>query len=211
MTCRGIRPDGNQCTCPDEYTSSETGLCASCGAPGSTALVPVGSTEMMADPEVAALYDGLQPKAQQFIRAYVETLSIDAGAEAAGVHRNSHYYWLKNTPGYREVFDVAIRQVKDRWNRHLTEKTMNGLKEVMYDSEGNVKHTRIREDAALLKMKMMAVDPDTYNPEKSTGSNVTIVVKQVKEGGWGSEEDQVTREEVGRIEVASVDENGTDE
>ena len=109
MTCRGIRPDGNQCICPDEYTSS--GLCASCAAPESTALVPVGSTEMMADPEVAALYDGLQPKAQQFLRAFVETLSIDAGAEAAGVHRNSHYYWLKNTPGYREVFDVAIREV----------------------------------------------------------------------------------------------------
>ena len=95
MTCKGIRPDGNQCTCPDEYTRS--GLCASCAAPGSTALVPVGSTDMMADPEVAALYEALPPKAQQFIKAYVETLSIDAGAEAADVHRNSHYYWKKNT------------------------------------------------------------------------------------------------------------------
>ena len=143
MACKGILPDGNQCDAPDQYVDPATGLCGSCGAPASTALVPVGSTEMMADPEVAALYDALQPKAQQFLRAFVETLSIDAGAEAAGVHRNSHYYWKKKTPGYREVFDVAIREVKDRWNRHLTEKTMNGLKEVMYDSEGNVKHTRM--------------------------------------------------------------------
>ena len=209
MTCRGIRPNGNQCTMPDESTDPATGLCGSCGAPESTALVPVGSTDMMADPEVAAFYEALQPKAQQFLRAYVETLSIDAGAEAAGVHRNSHYYWKKNTPGYGEVFEVAEREVKDRWNRHFADKTMNGLKEVMYDSEGNVKHTRIREDAALLKMKMMAVDPETYNPEKSTGSNVTIVVTQVKEGGWGSEEDQVPRE-VGRVEVASVDDDEGD-
>ena len=65
MTCRGIRPNGNQCDAPEQYVSSETGLCGSCGAPESTALVPVGSTDMMADPEVDALYEALPLKAQR--------------------------------------------------------------------------------------------------------------------------------------------------
>ena len=68
-----------------QYISSETGLCGSCGAPEGTALVPVGSTDMMADPEVAALHGELPPKAQALIRGYVETLTLDAGAEAVGV------------------------------------------------------------------------------------------------------------------------------
>ena len=32
MTCRGVRPDGGQCMCPEEYLDQSTGLCASCAA-----------------------------------------------------------------------------------------------------------------------------------------------------------------------------------
>ena len=105
MTCKGIRPDGNQCTCPDEYTRS--GLCASCAAPETTALVPVGSTGLMADPAVDVLYAALQPHMREFIKAYMETLTMVEAAEVVGVSRQSHYYWAANTPGYRDVFEVA--------------------------------------------------------------------------------------------------------
>ena len=164
----------------------------------------------MADPKVDVLYAALQPHMREFIKAYMETLTIVEAAEVVGVSRQSHYYWSKHAPGYREVFEVAELEVRDQWRRIYADRTKTGLTERTFDADGNLKHTRIREDAALLKMQMMAVDPDTYNPEKSTGSNVTIVVTQVKEGGWGSEEDQVPRE-VGRIDVASVDEDETDE
>ena len=52
----------------------------------------------------------------------------------------------------------------------------------MYDADGNLKHRRIRQDASLLKMQLMAVDPDTFSPERSKHSNVNIVVVQNKEG-----------------------------
>lgn len=189
MACKGIRPDGNQCTCADEFTDPKTGLCASCAAPESTALVPVGSTDLMADPEVGALYEALPPKAKQFIRAYVETFTIDKGAQAAGIHRNSHYYWKKHTHGYLEVFEVADREVNDRLDSYLVDKTMDGLREVMYDADGNLRHTRIREDAGLIKMLLASKNPETYNPEKSTGGNVTIVLKHVQEG-WTDEDER---------------------
>ena len=171
-----------KCDAPDEYVNPATGLCGSCGAPESTALVSVGSTDLMADPEVDALYTALQPHMREFLKAYMETLTIVEAAEVVGVSRQSHYYWVSNTPGYREVFEVAELEVRDQWRRIYADRTKTGLTERTYDADGNLKHTRIREDAALLKMQMMAVDPETYNPERSKDSNANIVIVQSKEG-----------------------------
>ena len=80
------------------------------------------------------------------------------------------------------MFEVAELEVRDQWRRIYADRTKTGLTERTYDADGNLKHTRIREDAALLKMQMMAVDPETYNPERSKDTNVSIVVVQSKEG-----------------------------
>ena len=167
---------------PDEYLNPGTGLCGSCGAPESAPLVPVGSTDLMADPEVDMLYAALQPHMREFIKAYMETLTIVEAAEVVGISRQSHYYWTEHVPGYREVFEVAELEVRDQWRRIYADRTKKGLTERTYDADGNLKHTRIREDASLLKMQMMAVDPETYNPERSKDTNVNIVVVQNKEG-----------------------------
>ena len=181
MACRGVLPDGNQCDAADRHTDPATGLCGACGAPESKALVPVGSTGLMADPGLDVLCRELPPKAHEFLKAYVETLTIDEGSEVAGISRQSHYYWKKNVPGYREVFEVAQCEVKDRWRRIYSDKTKNGLTERMYDADGNLKHTRIREDAGLLKAQLIAVDPDTYSPDRSKNSDVIITIVQNQE------------------------------
>ena len=108
MTCKGIRPDGTQCTCPDEYTRS--GSCASCAAPESTALVPVGSTDLTTDEDVDMLHAGLQPHAREFLRAYVKALTIVDAADVVGIARSTHYKWMKNMPGYPEAFEHAQRE-----------------------------------------------------------------------------------------------------
>ncbi len=130
------------------------------------------------------MYQALQPHAREFIIAYMETLTIVEAAEVVGVSRQSHYYWLENAPGYRDVFEVAELEVRDQWRRIYADRTKTGLTERTYDADGNLKHTRIREDAALLKMQMMAVDPEMYNPERRNDTNVIINVVQAKEGGW---------------------------
>ncbi len=115
MICKGVRPDGTPCNATDGYVSSETGLCRTCAAPECTALVPVAETVLMADPAVTTLYEALPPKAQVFLRAYMEDTTILGAADACGNSRTSHYYWLEHTPGYREVFEVAKRVVVDHW------------------------------------------------------------------------------------------------
>ena len=157
-------------------------MCTLWGTQETTALVPVGSTGLMADPEMDVLYQALQPHMRDFIKAYMETLTIVEAAGVVGISRQSHYYWTEHVPGYREVFEVAELEVRDQWRRIYADRTKAGLTERTYDADGNLKHTRIREDAALLKMQMMAVDPDMYNAERRKDSNVTIVVVQSREG-----------------------------
>ena len=167
---------------PEQYVNSETGLCASCGAPESTALVSVGATDVTTDEDVDMLYTGLHPHAREFLRAYVKTLTIVDAAEVVGIARSTHYAWLKNVPGYPEAFEYAQREAKDQWHAILKDRVDNGLEERLYDADGNLKHRRIRQDASLLKMQMIAVDPETFVPERNNNANVIINVVQAKEG-----------------------------
>ena len=181
MACNGIRPDGGQCDAPDQYLDPATGFCGACGASESKALVPVGSTGLTTDDERDMLYAGLQPHAREFLRAFVETLTIADAADLVGIARSTHYKWLKNMPGYHEAFEYAQREAKDQWHAILKDRVDNGLEEKLYDADGNLRHRRIRQDASLLKMQMMAVDPDTFNPERRRDSNVVINVIQNQE------------------------------
>ena len=168
-----------KCDAPDEYVNPTTGLCPECR---STALVPVGSMELLVDEERDMLDARLQPHAREFLRAFVKTLTIADAADVVGIARSTHYKWLKKMPGYPEAFEHAQREAKDQWHVILKDRVDNGLEELMYDADGNLKYRRIRQDASLLKMQMMAVDPETYNPERRNDTNVIINVVQSKEG-----------------------------
>ena len=123
----------------------------------------------------------LPPRARNFLRAYIETRTIKEAAEIVGMHRTTHNYWLKTLDGYPEAFAIAHQLVADYWNWFLDERVEKGLREQVFDADGNLKHTRFREDASLLKMRLMAVDPDTYNPERRKDSDVIINVIQNQE------------------------------
>ena len=190
MTCKGIRVDGNHCTMPDESTDPKTGLCGFCGAPQSTALVLMGETGLTADPEVDAKYRGLPPKAQAFIRGFVETRRIGEASKVAGVNRNLYRYWLKNVPNFSEVFEVARLDVVDQWRDVYADLAENGLKEWTYDEDGKLKQTRIRQDAATAKAQLMSIDPD-FAPDRDKGTGIiTIILNHTNEGGWTEEDVQ---------------------
>ena len=76
---------------------------------------------------------------------------------------------------------VAKLDVRDQWRRIYANRTEKGLTERTYDADGNLKQTRIREDAGLLKAQMMAVD-DEFGPDRGKDSQVNIVVVQSREG-----------------------------
>ena len=113
-----------------------------------------------------------------------------------GVDRGAHRHWKKTVPAFEEAFEIALQDVRDQEFDLLGQDNEpgGGLKEVMYNGDGEIKYTRFRQSEGLRKMRLQALDPDRYNPEKSTDSAVTIILQSVKEGGWGNEEDQQPRE-----------------
>ena len=185
MTCKGVLLSGDECDAEDRHTDPATGLCGSCAAPKSMALVHVGGTTLLADPEIDAKYRGLPPRAQAFLTAYIGTLGKIADASrVAGVSRNMHRYWLRTVPDYPAVFEVAELDVKDQWADLYADVTENGLKEHTFDGDGNLKQLRVRQDAGLLKAKMQSVDPD-FAPDRDRHSgNVVIILNRTREGGW---------------------------
>ena len=197
MTCKGIRPDGNQCDALDEYVSHETGLCWACAGPGSTALVPVGETALVAaDPTLPTFDENLPWQCVEWLQAFIATRYIGKAAAIVGVDRGTHRDWKKSVPGFEEAFEIALQDVRDQEFDLLGQDNEpgGGLKEVMYDGDGGIKYTRFRQSEGLRKMRLMALDPDRYNPERSNDQNVTIILQSRNEGGWGDEEDQQPRE-----------------
>ena len=204
MACRGIRTGGTQCDAPEQYVSSETGLCGSCGAPGSTALVTVGEKALAAeDPTLPTFDENLPWQCLEWLQAFVLTRYIGRAAAIVGVDRGTHRDWKKSVPGFEEAFEIALQNVRDQEFDLLGQDNEpgGGLKEVMYNGDGGIKYTRFRQSEGLRKMRLMALDPDRYVPDKSRDGDVTIILNHVEEGlgGLGTRRDPSTR-----IQVAEV-------
>lgn len=46
-------------------------------------------------------------KKREFLESFIECADVLETAKAIGIHRNSHYYWLKTDPDYAEAFALA--------------------------------------------------------------------------------------------------------
>ena len=206
MICKGTRPDGTPCPATDEYVSAETGLCWSCAEPETKALVPLEDAPLViAEPVPLTFDENLPWKCVAWLRAFIATRYIGKAAATVGVDRGAHHYWKKTVPGFDEAFEIALQDVRDQEFDLLGQDNEpgGGLKEVMYDGEGEIKYTRYRQSEGLRKMRLLALDPERYAPEKSQDSGVTIILRSVHEGGWGDEADQqpqeILRNEDGRV------------
>jgi hypothetical protein len=84
-----------------------------------------------ADP--LSLIDG---KKRAFLEARARRPTITAAARLARVDRTSHYFWLvpENDPGgkYREAFEDAREQYRDRIRIEIDRRALHGVKRKVY-------------------------------------------------------------------------------
>lgn len=150
----------------------------------STALAVV---EDITAPVVA---DGLPHDCRRFLELFMRTRYICEAAAIMGISRNRHRRWMdpdktEYVPGFREAFEDALDDVRDQEYDLLGKGNERGLKEQVYDAEGNLKHTRFRQSEGLIKMRLQALDPDRYVHDKmGTNKTVVVVVNRTNEGGW---------------------------
>ena len=120
---------------------------------------------------------------RKFLDAYIETKTITGASRVMNVGRMKHYYWMERVEGYPEAFEIAKIDVVDQWREIYSETTQRGLREELYDKDGNLKHTRYRQDAGLLKTLLTNIDPE-FSVDGDRAKTIVVVVNRTNEGGW---------------------------
>ncbi len=207
MECEGVLADGSRCT--NEFTKD--GFCAACTAPKGMALVRCDRPAVEFDEE-------LPLNCKLFLETYMETRRLGASAKVLGVSVNQHKIWLGEVrgkehllvPGYPEAFEVALQDVQAQEDDILHDAIEEGLREVTYDGEGNLKQTRYRQSEGLYKMRLQALNPEKYAPDRDKGTgNVTIILNRTNEGGWVNPADKARElDNIPEAVVISDDEDG---
>ena len=134
-----------------------------------------------------------------FLKNYVETRRLGQAARLSKQSFGQHKKWLGESSGwehlkiegYAEAFAIALEDVQGQEDDILADTVERGLKEVLFDKDGNVKHTRFRQSEGVYKMYLQQLNPAKYAPEKSgEGNNVVIVLNHTNEGGWTESTDK---------------------
>lgn len=68
-------------------------------------------------------------KKDRFIAAYGETGTITAAADLAGIHRSTHYDWLKTDAAYAGRFEAAKEEAAERLEAEARRRAVEGVLE----------------------------------------------------------------------------------
>jgi hypothetical protein len=126
-----------------------------------------------------------------FLAAFKITGRIDSAAKAAGVDRSSHYDWLREVKGYRELFEAAIAEAADALEDEATRRATEGVLEAHYYQGKPVGARRVYSDG-LMMFLLRGLKPAKYRDLQSvevTGKNggpienaLTVTFVHAKDG-----------------------------
>lgn len=79
------------------------------------------------------LFGGIRHKKKRaFLIAFVTRGTVQAAAEAAKVHRDSHYIWLKTDPEYAAAFEEAEQMSADLLADEAFRRAVEGVHRPIY-------------------------------------------------------------------------------
>ena len=121
-------------------------------------------TETQDEPATASVdaQDRLQsPKQQAFLAAYANSGNVTRAAELSGVHRRSHYHWMKNNPAYEEAFQYANDDAVDLLAAEARRRAVEGVENPIFHNGKKVGAVRDYSDTLLIFL-LKAARPEVY-------------------------------------------------
>jgi hypothetical protein len=120
------------------------------------------------------------PQKRGFLRAYCEVGRVTKAAELAGVHPDSHYYWLKTDESYAQAFEQARQMSGDRAEDEVYRRAFEGFDHpVIYEGEITTTYKVYSDNLAMFFLK--GLRPDRYRDNQAgitlqgpTQINITI-------------------------------------
>ncbi len=87
---------------------------------------------------------------RRFLGLFADLGRIDAAAQAAGIHRDTHYAWLKSDPWYAAEFEKAKEKSYDRLEDEALRRAVEGTDEPVYHGGKRVGFVRKYSDVLLI-------------------------------------------------------------
>lgn len=100
-----------------------------------------------------------------FLAAYGETCSVSHAAKASGIHRATHYGWMRDHPGYVEKFLEARKQGFDLLEEQAIIRARDGVREDVYH-DGKVVGFNLRYSDRLAEFLLKGNLPDVYKDRR---------------------------------------------
>ena len=101
------------------------------------------------------------PKKGAFLAAFEKSASVTEAAEAAGIHRRTHYDWLENDDEYEGRFKEAKEVACETLESEARRRAVDGWDEPVFFKEGIVGYKR-RFDSTLLIFLLKANNPEKF-------------------------------------------------
>jgi len=130
--------------------------------------------------EIIAGLREISPFAPAYLTAWIYLGVKSKAAQAAGISSATVRTWTKRSDVWRQVEEFYAQEIRDRWNAIAQARGLVGFKEEVYDKEGNLKHTRVRQDPSFLARLMTSIDREGWR-EDPKGQPVEIVIIQRNE------------------------------
>lgn len=114
---------------------------------------PLTTTELIAAKTAASQ--------QLFLERFVMAGNVAGAARASGIHRDTHYEWVKTDAKYAAAFDIAKLDARDVMETEMRRRALVGENEPVFYMGKIVGHINRKSDA-LLMFGLRGLFPEVY-------------------------------------------------
>jgi hypothetical protein len=118
------------------------------------------------------------PKKRVLLKAYAKSGSIEQAAKVAGVHRLTHYDWMKNDPDYAVAFRYAKEDYREKLEAEADRRAIDGVAEPIFDKNGNQIGERRKYSDTLLIFRLKGLAPEKYAERRRVDQKVNVSINK---------------------------------
>ncbi len=108
----------------------------------------------------------MDQRKKSFLEIYRQYGNITTAAEMAGLHRSTHYLWLKDDPEYAAAFDQATEEASERLEQEAWRRAVKGVEKPVYQGGKRVGTIQEYSDTLLIFL-LKGAKPSKYKERVS--------------------------------------------
>ena len=110
------------------------------------------------------------PLKRKFLRAFAQIGMVGKAAEAAGIDRDYHYYWLKSDESYRQAYEQSRQMAGDRAEDEVVRRGIEGFDHpIIYEGKITGSYKAYSDNLAMFFLK--GLRPECY---RDTQAGITL-------------------------------------